>query len=348
VRRVPLFIKNELHLLRENINALSESYFFNSSITDYLLRCQNLIDDVLSSYDTIPSKLSSHISQIIWQSIKYISGSTSNKIPYEIVYALESALTDWTDEDHIICTALLDDRDFHFNGIDLKKAVVGLVDFNDAPNLIHIAFPKIYRHKYLYGPALYHELGHYIDTLKRVSELSFIVVNDFRGTVVQFGIELSHRKEFFADIFAASYTGESIIRFLNNIAGGEGDSSTHPSTKRRVDVISKFLEGRSSPELDRINNTLKAIKLPVIEKKFTKPEISACFSNVRPYQIKTLGELHGIITSSWDYIDKIESESLEPWASVEIYEAKKAINDLVEKSVRNWIIKEKWANAATD
>jgi len=342
-----VFIKNELCLLKENIDSLSESFFFNPSISRYLKQCNSLIEEVIVKFDAIGPSFAAQISFIISQSIKYLSGSTSNKIPYEIVFSLEKALNDWVSEDHIICTALLDDRDFHFNGIDLKNEVKAIFDFVGTPNLIHIALPKIYRHKYLYGPALYHELGHYIDDKYRISKFTFLV-NNFTGTPEEVDREFSHRKEFFADLFSASYVGPSIVRFLNDFAPGHPDCSTHPSTARRVEIIEKFLRGEDCQELNRINLVLKFIKRPTLAINFTIPDITDCFEDIKPYKIMHEKELHGIIPASWAFFDKKASHPTRRWEHLTSYDAEKIINDLVEKSVRNYSVKEKWKNATSN
>lgn len=341
-----MFLKSELYLLKESIDSISESFFFNAAITGYLKRCNELIDKLIADFDTIGSSSVARISSTISQSIKYLSGSTLNKIPYEIVFSLEKALNDWAAESHIICTALLDDRDFHFNGIDLKEEVSAFFDFGNTPNLIYIALPKVYRHKYLYGPALYHELGHYIDKKYKISELTFFVDN-FIGSQKEIQKEYLHRKELFADLFSASYVGFSIVKFLNDFAGDNQDSDTHPATSRRVEIINKYLNSEKCKELDRINSVLAGKKHPTLKVNFKIPDLSPNFGEIKTYRINNVDELHGIIPAAWTFLDNITHKPVAAWAHFERYNAEKIVNDLVEKSVRNYALKEKWKHATS-
>lgn len=112
---------------------------------------------------------------------KFLTGSTSKRIPYEIVYTLERALLDgWESHTPLITTAIGSGirESFYFQGVpelfgDLVENILG----KKLPrNLVQISLPQAYRHKPLYIVPLYHELGHYIDKVNRVVETSLLIV----------------------------------------------------------------------------------------------------------------------------------------------------------------------------
>lgn len=280
---------------------------------------------------------------------KYLIGSTTKTIPYELVYTLTTALEDWSNSKNLVTTALTDDLNFYLQGIDpdFRQLVKGYLGLDVSHDLIQIALPKLYIHKPLYAIPLYHELGHFIDNEKRINNASLLLykipvsANPY--------IEIAHRKEFFADLFAVSYTGESQIIFLNEFASGAQDSATHPSTAKRIDVMQSFLDGRNHFIIDIFNTTIGHLGLPAIQKRFKIPNLDNCFNNIRPYPIADNEELHGMLTASWHHLQNLPSNPESNLRDISNeFEPARIINDLTEKSIRNMILKEKWRNGTTN
>jgi len=328
--------------------ALDESVFFIEGLNLYIGKLVDLLNHVIKQYESIPSDISYRVSRLIWNSNKYISGSTANKIPYEIVHALNEALMDWSSDKHIITTALVDDPDFHFHGTNPGDEISKILSFpfDIKVNLIQIALPKIYRHRYLNCMALYHELGHYIDSKYRITRSTYLF-DDFIGSKDEWVVDYSHRSEFFADLFAASYVGSALSSFLVKFAGEAGTSDTHPATKDREKVIESFLAGEDSIEIGRISKALKFLKLPELKARFQIPSVDNCFNNIRPCRIESSPELHGIIPAAWQYLENTFKDISTPWDDMEENQISSIVNDLVEKSVRNLIVKNKWEYATS-
>ncbi|MES9928562.1 MAG: hypothetical protein ABW158_10650 [Candidatus Thiodiazotropha sp. 6PDIVS] len=336
-----------MHLLLDELVTLSRTPYFSKSLGEYLDNLILAVRRVLEEFDKLPPDVTESVARLIWLATKYLHGGTSKSVPYETVYALKLALEDWVSHPCAITTALLDDLDYHFWGVDpgqiLEEFVPGL-DFKT--ELIQIALPKLYRHYPLYNVALYHELGHYVDKKCGVTSLSLLTHPPVSGQDED-AVE-SHRKEYFADLFAASYTGKSIGLFLDAIAHDAEDSSSHPATSKRISVVNDYLEGKQSDLLDMYQSVLDKRGLPKLQKMFVCPDIEDSFNSIRTYSIKNNEELHGIIEAGWVLLYGAYKQNMKPWKDIDKNEIMRILNDLIEKSIRNRMIKMKWENAITD
>ena len=73
-------------------------------------------------------------------------------------------------------------------------------------------------------------------------------------------------------------------------------------------------------------------------------DISRSFNNIRPYEIKNKDELHAFIGESWIFLREMFHEPKDKWAYIPKVQIEKSVNDLVEKSLRNYMIIKKWDN----
>ncbi|RII28477.1 MAG: hypothetical protein CXR31_00920 [Geobacter sp.] len=341
--RLCLFVKNNLRLLLEEFVKLNKTPYFNREINAYLLELIEFTEELIANYNTLPADATRLISKILWSAAKYLSGTSIHKVPYEIVYCLKLALDDWNSDPKLITTALTDDPDFHFMHVN-PGVIINLIypGKNTNKDIIQIAFPTLYRHRPLYIIALYHELGHFIDKQFKITDWSFRsdpVPKDQRKK------EEAHRSEYFSDLFAASYAGKAYLQFLNNFAPGDPTTDSHPSTADRIDNLNAFLESRNNTQIDRINNVLLQLGKPLLALKYTKPALTDCFDNLRPYTFKNTNELHGIFEAGFDYLQSVQSAPNQLWSKFDEFKRDKVVNDLVEKSIRNKMITEEWSNA---
>ena len=289
---------------------------------------------------------------------KFLAGSTSKRIPYEIVYCLRLALSSWTTRNALITTAISSDfrSGFYFQGVspnfnNLTEAYLGV---KLEQQLVQISLPQLYRHRPLYNIPLFHELGHFLDTHHKLTDVTLILhdqntalpsvdVKSLTNADLNF-IQQRHRMEYFADLFAASYVGMSFHSFLKSFAPANGVTLTHPATQDRLDLIEKFLSGVSDPIIQMFNQALKALNLPELKINYTKPNVEDCFNNFRPYFIASDAELHGIFDASWTYLERVIAKPDGFWENLSEDQIEKIINNLVEKSIRNYMVVGRWDN----
>jgi hypothetical protein len=324
--------KKEDHFkeLYDLFNAIKNSDYKNSSIAE------------LNNY--------SFLITYIFTGIEYLDNSTLNITPYEIVSCLEHALGDWIVKDNFIIVTSLSNKktDFYLETNDnneLFKMINDLIknSFNLqlTHRLIKISLPKVLSRDYLSCVVLYHELGHFIDHELNISKkllLNKYAVNNPQDKEQE--IYLNHTMEYFADLFAAQYIDNASNLYLNYIAFSQEDSSTHPATSKRIEVVDKFLSDKKCPEILNFNMVLKASGSPEIKKRYKLIELKKSdFLKLIPQNIKNKEELHYIFKLGWEFWNNSEINFLKTFKNRQKYHI---INNLVEKSISNYTITTKW------
>ncbi|MGZ8222102.1 MAG: hypothetical protein ACXWT0_10680 [Methylobacter sp.] len=336
---------------------IAETPYFSHELNAYLGQIRAVTENLISDFSAIPSEVSDGMMEQIWTASKFLSGSTSKKIPYEIAHCLKVALEDWTHKKALITTALTQDKafSFYFQGVSqqfyiLAEAYSGI---RFESELVQIAFPKLYQHRPLLNVALYHELGHFLDTHQGIVNQTLLLVHsdqfplpsvDFNGLSLDLinQVATNHRKEYFADLFAASYAGNAYRDFLAEFAPNNQVCVTHPATKDRLALIDTFLSESKSDIIDLFQLTLSHLGLQQLKMAFSVPDVFDSFTNARPYVIKNKAELHGIFEAGATYLKSLQSKPISPWIEAGEITTERAINDLVEKSIRNCMITDRW------
>lgn len=342
-----------LRLISEDLNRYLETPTFSSRLNIFMGQIKAAIDRLIEEQGVIPEDVSRNLTIQFALMIKFLSGSSSKRIPYEIAYSLEQALKDWQHNPAIVTTALSPDlmSGFYFQGVS-KSFYISLSSFLDVEineRLVQISLPEVYRHCPIFCVPLYHELGHFIDiefgiTAKWLLDypIDQLPLDDIPLGPDYDLVHRNHRMEYFADLFAASYVGDAVDDFLVQFTGGAVVTTTHPSTVARSSAVRGFLGGAESDLLASLQCVLKDLGLPNLSIRFEEVDLSSSFDNMRPALIATVGQLHGLFLHSWKYLAK-QSEEPSGWAtSISPNECERVINNLVEKSIRNYMIKEKW------
>jgi len=333
-----LLAKTNLNILKQQLLELSRTPYFSASLDKYVRSLIDIVDILLTHFDKIPIQASRNIIEHLWIATRFLIGSTTKQIPYEIVYCLKSALSNWNTRKCLITTALLDELNFFFLINDPTKIIKLFLGIDLSEGLIQIALPRLYRHKPLYTVPLYHELGHFIDQEFNITKIALLQHEELRKKHTQ-----PHLAEFFADLFSSCYTGFANRTFLSEIAPDNPDSQTHPSTKSRLALMQSFLSREDTEITNCLNKTLSNLTLPNLTIKHTTPDIFSDFSNIRPYDIRSAEELHGIMAAGWNFLINIQKKPAKSWQNfTDEFETERIVNDLVEKSIRNYMIKQKW------
>lgn len=323
----------------------------------------------------------------IFKSLEFLDSSTLNQIPYEIVECLDYAMNDWVDvskDKYIIVTSLINDveafsfdpslafNDQLFDEINTKYKI------NFEYRLVQINVPKTLSRDYLAAVVLYHELGHFIDNKYFFTEslsrdfLNKIVINGkfsneeidsivkyfpFLKSSIGNGListqsniyylTRSHFAEYFCDLFASQYIGESSNHYLTYLTSNNGNFSySHPSTVNRVNVVSDFLSNNKDNIIVKlISDAVEKISKKKLENRYDNVEVNDLL-DLLPLTINSTRELHGVYDAAWKVWlndkDKIAQTINNNHTPLKIY---RVINNLIEKSIGNFITINKWKQA---
>ncbi|QND48917.1 hypothetical protein HB780_25510 [Rhizobium lusitanum] len=341
-----MFAIDDLCLIRDQLVKIKRSSYFERPLLDHSDSLISLIDYINQNEATISSPIIMEVRRILFSEQMFLSGSVSGEVPYEVVFSLKLALADWGHKNDIITTALLDDQNFYFRpskGIwkFVANAIPGFQLPTNQYSLIQIAFPRLYRSKPLFAIPLYHELGHFIDMTNRVSE---IVLMSMNPTPPQPMVVLNHLREHFADLFAASYCGEVSTGLLMLLAGVQPASFTHPATVARRALVSDFLSGTLNVLIDAFQQALNQLGMPSLQVRYHRPNVAKYFDNMRPVTFSSPNEIHGVYVSGFEYMEDKRQQQTGVWIGQSPKEVVRIVNDLVEKSIRNFDIGERWKN----
>jgi len=226
----------------------------------------------------------------------------------------------------------------------LAQEGLGVID-----EIVQIRLPEIYRQKPLYSVALYHELGHFIDTTYKITDtvLAFeenIALPGLSGppATVDRETRTNHLREYFADLFAACYCGRAIKQFLEGIAPEAEASRSHPESYNRFQAIEALIRGTEHSVISAFNQALATRKKPTLRLRYRPVDVSASLRAIRPVSLNSVQEVHGVLVSAWEFLDSAAEQAQEPWNCMAPGEVERVVNDLVEKSIRNWMVREKW------
>lgn len=253
------------------------------------------------------------------------------------------------------------------------------------PKLIQINVPVHLKRDYLSNVNLYHELGHFIDTKNSINLIIYTniiksyyfnqpstLTQDEKNDLLKYFPYLEtekqtiltcchknrtykrlqyHIMEYFADLFAAQYIGSTSVNYLEYITQSQKQySETHPLTAYRKSFVNEFLTGEDSPTLKIFKRNIEvAMPGKAIIKRFEEVEASP-FLNFIPIDIQNEKQLHYLFILGWNlWAEKREefktSNNIEfDLENLKIYEI---INNLIEKSIGNYIIVKSWNNAKT-
>ena len=340
-----------LHILAAEFTRLSRSAFFEPALQEFSARTADVIRHLTVEGSAYPDEIVRRFQELVWDVLQFVSGSRSNDAPHETQYVLRKALKEWIKEDAIVSSASLDQFNFFVDLNDLWAFIDKALNQYDAqeysPLVVRIGSPSLYRHRPVYCTPLFHELGHFIDHHFKISETS--VLKKLAPTPEELTdqdwqiLNLRHRMEHFADLFASCYCGEATNKSLLAIAPNNPDSPTHPATSKRVSVVQDFLCERPNHMVDILQDALMTRTKKALEVRFSEPSVD-CFDDVLTCRISSDQELYGIFLAAWNYLEKQIEERTATWVTSDSDEStiEKTVNDLTEKSIRNYEVTERW------
>lgn len=316
--------------------------------------------------------------------VNCLSNNTATNAPYEVIESIKSAAGNWVSniDDYNILTRYGDYSFFHDGNEDnillFIKNDYG-IEFKYKTVLLSI--PQHYYRDYLNNVVLYHEIGHFVDTVNGISDIAVIaMINKFRNsdnldgmceffpclTDVDFAdlcdmlgrfknqsdafILKRHWMEYFADMFASSYIGNNITRYLSYVYYPDCNSSiyssTHPSNKKRFQLVDDFVGGRSNYIINIIQEILQGKfrkKLPRYNNSLNYEDLYSLL----PLELNSDDDIHNIYAAAWDvwYGDREKFKTTNnlgvELSPTQIYSI---LNNLAEKSISNYLVTKKWNN----
>lgn len=244
--------------------------------------------------------------------------------------------------------------------------------------LVQINLPKALSRDYLASVVLYHELGHFVDmkykfteslTRELLNELTegninstklhelliyFPFLSGHAGTKKAiptqsqlFSVTNSHLAEYFCDLFASQYIADSSNFYLQYITENANFySASHPSTVNRVKAVVDFLRGTPNIVASVINEAIykvKSINLAIRNEEVKNDD----FFSLIPVNIENVKQLHGIFNTGWkvwlNHQDQLATSLNDQFTNpLRFYSV---LNNLMEKSIGNFITLNKWKKA---
>lgn len=345
----------ELQLLQlEGIFSKSKANIYSDTKKEKYFEELYLLFDAIKNVDLVKfddNLLGGHfqILNYVFGALEFLDNSTLNLIPFETVSCLEKALDEWISDDNFIIATSLSNRnlDFYFMGENIEffnlmnDTIEKLYSLKISKRLIKIVLPRVLSRDYLSIVVLYHELGHFIDVELNISQSIFYKKNGFKASYNDSEIQShNHTMEYFADVFAAQYINNASNLFLDYISSNTTDSATHPSTKKRIEFVDKFLHNEKIDLVDEFNLVLIAQSKPTIQIRHKIFDAdNSDFNEFIPQQINSDDQLHAIFKLGWDFWNNSETNTLNRVPKKQRYYI---INNLVEKSISNYIVTANW------
>ncbi|MER9075543.1 hypothetical protein NKH80_22500 [Mesorhizobium sp. M0904] len=338
-------------MVRQSLRLLNDSAFFDRRLHDFTEHLIGAIDHVLAAPTLYDSAIVRQFADQMRLVQSYLAGSTSNEIPYEVVYCLTNALAPWVKRETIIVTSLTEGHNFHLLPVDPWNFIRTTISGYDTAGfnilLVMIGVPRLYSHKPVFCIPLFHELGHFVDVTSKLSEVT-VLLNSAAIAPVD-ADELAHRREFFADVFSSCFVGYAGIEALKTIAPNHPTTYTHPATADRIQVVSDFLGSINNPIVDLLTTAVAALGLPNLRIASSKANLAVDFDDLRTFAGSNIGEVYGIFEAAWNYMFEAIDQGRNPWGLSPVRETdiETVVNDLTEKSIRNYALRVAWNETAT-
>ncbi|NDI85473.1 hypothetical protein [Undibacterium crateris] len=353
-----------LRLLSGRLDKLAQNHFFSKNLSEYVAELQALLSKLRADYrdgasSALPPDALQLVVESIWRATQYLAGSTSNRVPYELVFALRNSLIDWGLDDCVVTTSLLQSSEFLCERVHSapNDPIEQLLETKMKFELVQIALPEIFQHTPLFCTPLYHEIGHYVEERKRLvtgaltsNDQAWLeclpdaaYVNGIDDRTKRRKVALNLITEHFCDTFAASYVGSAACFYIEEWAPDQPANDTHPSTMARIAVIEEFLNEGHGDFINMLQNTaLDNAGKPLLIKRFDEPEVEKFYSDSRPCEITSIAQMHGVFPAALKQLKSSIADPAKRRAFPNDDDLILAVNDLTEKSIRNFMIRNAW------
>lgn len=356
-----ILLETVLQLLAEQLRKLSHSDFFATELGEYVAQLCNSVSSLQNKIaEPDPNlPLITEVVESIWRATQFLTGTTSNRVPYEVTYLLREVLLDWGLGDSIVTTSVNQSPDFYCEraGTTPDALLSELPGLALSGHLVQMGVPEIFQHMPLLCSPLYHEVGHYIEEHERLITTLAITHGDkllqampdlkqFDGPS-RMKVAKAWATEHFCDLVAACYVGECVSDYIIQWDHEQVQQPTHPSASSRAIVTRDFLEGRSNSVVELLKQGVTEAGLNIqLQKQFLLPTVDRCFADVRPATVESIKHLHGLLPAADAFLKHLLTSPSDFQGSniarVPRWRQPHVINDLIEKSIRSFMIEKAW------
>lgn len=319
---------------------------------------------------TIPPELLDQMvcfSSIIREIALHLDGKNGYLLSHEMRFVLTRLCQEWTNNPQKYIFAVSDGAFSISNfsefwplfNIHAKQLIRQEFPYE----FIMLRVPKNLCGDFLYTCSIYHEFGHFFDSLVNISDKisqqiwQKILRNENQAEIGQYftghkycldslgNIDVkqyassikSYCGEYCADLFGAQYFGEHVLNYLElTLYGHENkDSFTHPSCSCRKRLVQSFVNGADN---DVLLNIIKEeyVRLGYeLKQRFEYINQNGLFGR-RKLTIHNDDELHSVLYSVWEiYLNKMEvlTKYRSDLAQVERYQL---VNKAAEKAIKQY------------
>lgn len=300
-------------------------------------------------------------------SLTILNSSTLNNLPYELVSCLRYAMNEWIDDSdsYIIVTSYAAKYSFNLpvSTSEIYEIISKRYGITFNKRLVQISLPRHLERDYLTNTVMYHELGHFIDSILVCNEPILEKIWNIRDSpecqlyfphfskTKHEGHEKrpawlrNHIKEYFADLFSCQYIGAAAIDYLSYISSNTKlYTMSHPPTAKRIDLMINFLIGKDDQIMQIFCDEVFAKTSRRLEKR-SEPLNSDDILNLIPCIINNEKQLHTLFSESWKiWLEKSgefqkKNKMVCALKPSQIYQV---LNNLIEKSINNFIATKKW------
>lgn len=346
--------------------------YANKRVTAFIEELNNLCSAILSkdmsAFDDSQKETTKDVLLFVSRCVQYIKESTNKDLDIEMYTCLRAALEEWTQnipnhmpEDFIMATYRADVDThyyypFSFND-QLEKDIKSIFAHSFSIRLIPLGYPSYLEKDYLSNVSLYHELGHFIDIhewgiscalssyisknkclpmhddyFEKINEAILYNPSD-KGYSTEVIRLRSYLQEYFADIFAAQYVGESKIYLAEYMGGDNGYSDTHPSTSARTNAVMTFLsKGTADDFIKLLDWATYSMTKRHLQARNSPLDIGIMKSK-KSYEIKDKKELHSLFHNAWTIWKDDTDYKKTPEGKIDLVGAYKALTRDIKQSI---------------
>ena len=295
--------------------------------------------------------------------LEYIKHTSTSNLFGEVFSCLRIALEEWCDDsDNYVMVTGPGSFAFTYFKPDYELEVIKtkyMIPFPVMP--VQFNLPSHLEHDFLGNVSLYHELGHFVDSLKSFSDSAYnayitdkttltdkekqFFLNDFAGNPQppKDDMTRAYFSEYFADLFAAQYLSAAHIYALNLKAFKNPFSDDHPSTDSRVALVETFLKnsGEGLALVQLFKNAVQKVtnNAKQLSNKSYLPDMTP-LKKSQPCVISKDEELHGIFIAGWRaWLNKNSYFMDTKGKPLDDLTAYKLLRKLIKQSISDYISK---------